>query len=164
MSKHFSSAVFMVHELYTLLVFHKRYQLWLPIGGELEADETPLEAAIRETREETGIELSVGDFIPSTMPGEPPGFVGYEEHSTGDKGTHLNFNFVAAPLNWVSTPEVHLSDEHAAFEWFQLIDVITSSRIETSCNVRALAARILRRWLDIGMNRETLTAERRTLT
>ena len=33
---------------------HKRLDLWLPVGGEVEPGETPLEAARRELREETG--------------------------------------------------------------------------------------------------------------
>jgi 8-oxo-dGTP diphosphatase len=44
-----------------LAIFHRRLQTWLPIGGELEAGETPLEAAVRELREETGL---IGRFGP----------------------------------------------------------------------------------------------------
>ena len=42
-----------------LAIFHRRLQTWLPIGGELEAGETPLEAAVRELREETGLEVEL---------------------------------------------------------------------------------------------------------
>ena len=30
------------------MIMHRRLQTWLPVGGELESGETPLEAAMRE--------------------------------------------------------------------------------------------------------------------
>lgn len=91
----FSVSVFAVHDGAVLLVHHKRLNAWLPVGGEVEANETPLEAARRELLEETGL---AGDFsVPSPLvvPGGPPGLIGYEEHEAGAKGLHLNFVFVA---------------------------------------------------------------------
>ena len=39
-----------------LLVHHKELGKWLPPGGNIEANETPDEAVLREVREETGID------------------------------------------------------------------------------------------------------------
>lgn len=39
-----------------LLIFHRKLQKWVPPGGHLEPNELPHECAIREVREETGIE------------------------------------------------------------------------------------------------------------
>lgn len=76
-----------------LIIKHRRLDKWLPIGGELEAGETPLEAAAREMREETGL---VGTFptLAGALDGVPAGLIGYEEHQAGSKGWHLNFVFV----------------------------------------------------------------------
>lgn len=77
-----------------LVIAHRRLATWLPLGGELEPGETPLEAARRELREESGLE---GVFAPlaGAADGVPPGLLGYEEHQAGAKGLHMNFVFVA---------------------------------------------------------------------
>ncbi len=43
-----------------LLLYHKKHQKWMPPGGHVEKNETPSEAARREVREETGLEI---DFL-----------------------------------------------------------------------------------------------------
>jgi len=45
-----------------LLLHHKKLNKWLPPGGKVDKHETPDEAAIRETYEETGVRVQlVGD-------------------------------------------------------------------------------------------------------
>ena len=107
----FSVAVYPRFEGRVLLIRHKRLGTWLPPGGELELGETPLEAARRELREETGLE---GVFpLVSPIDGTPPGLIGYEEHLAGSKGWHLNFVFVAD----VSTDHVTPNDEFGEWRW-----------------------------------------------
>jgi RimJ/RimL family protein N-acetyltransferase/8-oxo-dGTP pyrophosphatase MutT (NUDIX family) len=129
-----SVAIFARHEGRVLLVNHKRLGTWLPVGGEVEAGETPLEAARRELFEETGLEGVFPRVDP--LEGAPPGLLGYEEHLAGKKGLHLNLSFVAD----VGTRDVVLDDSLAGHVWASLDDGPWS---EAPPNVRQLAERAL---------------------
>jgi 8-oxo-dGTP pyrophosphatase MutT (NUDIX family) len=127
----FSVAVFCRNGGEVLLIRHKRLDLWLPIGGEIEPGETPLEAARRELREETGLEGLFPAVASSGfgVDGSPPGLIGYEEHPAGSKGLHMNFAFVAD----VPTRALTACDEYTAVRW-----VGDPVPVECPLNVRQL--------------------------
>jgi ADP-ribose pyrophosphatase YjhB (NUDIX family) len=43
----------------TLLIYHKKIGLWLPVGGHIEENETPDEALTREIKQEVGLDIKI---------------------------------------------------------------------------------------------------------
>jgi 8-oxo-dGTP pyrophosphatase MutT (NUDIX family) len=68
--RHFTVAVFVVHERRVLLHYHRKLSKWLPPGGHIEANELPDDAATREVLEETGIRARLvgGNGLPIEDP------------------------------------------------------------------------------------------------
>jgi len=112
-----------------LVIHHHRLGTWLPIGGELEAGETPREAAVRELREESSMTAEFRD-LHGAPDGVPPGYIGYEEHQAGKKGLHMNFVFVA---DVAADARVVPNDEFSEFRWVGLDEL---NQLDSPVNVR----------------------------
>lgn len=50
-------ATFVIHQGKVLLLWHRKLAMWLPPGGHIDPDELPDEAAVREVKEETGLDV-----------------------------------------------------------------------------------------------------------
>jgi 8-oxo-dGTP pyrophosphatase MutT (NUDIX family) len=72
--RHFTATGFVVNADRTLLHWHKRLQQWMPPGGHIEPDEDPVQAVLREIREETGVSAEVIPSVP-VLPFSAPGQV-----------------------------------------------------------------------------------------
>ena len=57
----FTVEVFIVHKNRVLLRLHDKYRIWLSVGGHIELDEDPNQAAIREVKEEVGLDIELVD-------------------------------------------------------------------------------------------------------
>lgn len=58
-TRDFVAVTFCVNNNKVLLVHHKKLDLWLPAGGHINKNELPCEAAIREFKEETGLDIEL---------------------------------------------------------------------------------------------------------
>ena len=66
----FTVAIFIVQSGKILLIHHRKLNKWLPLGGHIELDEEPEIAALREAKEESGLDVELlGERPPTTEPG-----------------------------------------------------------------------------------------------
>jgi 8-oxo-dGTP pyrophosphatase MutT (NUDIX family) len=113
----FTVAIFLVHRRKILLIHHRRLDKWLPLGGHIELDEDPEQAAHREAREESGLDVELfGDRAPTTEPGTralvAPRFL--DIHRISDTHEHIGMIYWARPKGG----QVRLApEEHHDIRW-----------------------------------------------
>ena len=119
----FTVAIFVVHQAKVLLVHHRNLGKWLPLGGHIELDEDPEMAALREAREESGLEVELlGDRPPTTEPGTraliAPRFL--DIHRITDTHEHIGLIYWARPKRGTLTLSV---TEHHDIRWCSSADL-----------------------------------------
>src|SRR3989344_1630221 len=62
----FTASAFIVHGDKVVLHKHKKLGMWLQPGGHIELHEDPVEAVLREAKEETGLDVDLvgNDLVP----------------------------------------------------------------------------------------------------
>lgn len=117
----FTVDVFLVHENKVLLRKHDKYHKWLAVGGHIELDEDPMEAAVREVKEEAGIDI-VLDKPQKHWDAEesrdllPPAFLNRHHIQDGNSHEHISFvYFVKSPTKNISEGE---NEKSGGFYWF----------------------------------------------
>lgn len=58
-NKSITATVYVINNNRVLLHQHKKYRTWFPLGGHIESNEFPHEAAIREVKEESGFDVTL---------------------------------------------------------------------------------------------------------
>lgn len=101
-AKHFTVAVFVVHADHVLLHPHPKVGLWLPPGGHIEPHELPDDAAVRETLEETGLQVRLigTPGIAYDAPGSPRQLLrpeGVQVEDIGPGHQHIDLIYFAVP-------------------------------------------------------------------
>lgn len=120
----FTVAVFVTCGARVLLMMHRRYGKWLPPGGHVRPGELPDEAALREVREETGLEvvLTGERALPLSEPRQlvRPEGVQLEVIEPGHE--HVDLIYFAEPVRGCheadGLPELRPNREAAAIGWF----------------------------------------------
>lgn len=139
MQRHFTATAFIVDSRKrTLLLWHKRLQRWMPPGGHVEPDEAPEDAAKRECKEETGMDVEIlgdpqadlfeGNRSEGRMLKKPIAMLLEEIPACPERNEpahqHMDFLFVAKPTD---ESQLLVLDEAEGREmrWFTRDDVAT---------------------------------------
>ncbi len=119
----FTVVVVVVHQGKVLLIHHRNLNKWLPLGGHVELDEDPETAALREAKEESGLEVELlGERPPTTEPGTraliAPRFL--DIHRITASHQHIGMIYWARPRNGTLTLSV---SEHHDIRWCSAADL-----------------------------------------
>ena len=158
MQRHFTATVFIVDSKgRTLLLWHKRLGRWMPPGGHVDEGETPEETAVRECKEETGLDVEIigdaQDDLFADCPREgrmlrkPIAMLLENIPESLERGEpahqHIDFLFLARPVN--ERQELILAEEEGAkMRWFTRGEIEElNAQTEIFGNVKAYILQIL---------------------
>jgi 8-oxo-dGTP pyrophosphatase MutT (NUDIX family) len=154
MIRHFTTAVYVFDDAgRVLLLWHGKFRKWMPPGGHVDENEMPEECAVRECKEETGLDVEIvcdgdDDYFGST-PDEGrmmklpfamtleniPAFPGSATKPPQPAHQHMDFQFKAR----LKDPNQSVVREHpdAEVRWFTMDDVRAIPAGKIHANVRA---------------------------
>lgn len=141
LTRDFTVATFVVHAGKTLLVYHKKLKMWLPPGGHIDPNELPDEAAVREVREETGLQVELVSQpaftgIPGPRPLARPEGAQLEDIGPGHQ--HIDFIYFARPAGGLA-PILNVAETEAV-GWYSADEL---ESLGLTAEVRAWALRAL---------------------
>lgn len=120
-NKTLTSTVYIINNDRVLLHMHKKYNTWFPVGGHIEADELPHEAAIREAMEESGLNISLicnnNDSFSIGLVERIPNPIAIYREGIGSDEEFLDFIYVGIADSDTLNPRINESN---TFRWFSM--------------------------------------------
>ena len=125
-NKSITATVYVINGGKVLLHQHKKYKTWFPLGGHIEEDEFPHEAAIREVKEESGfvvtlIETELAPEIELARVKRIPAPFCLLHEGIGGVENFFDFIYIAETTETDPHPEGNESKE---FKWFSYEDLL----------------------------------------
>ena len=116
----FTVEVFLVRKDKVFLRKHDKYKIWLSVGGHVELDEDPNQAAVREVKEEIGLDISLEGEATNSEKSEnfkeliPPKFL--LRHRVNEGHEHVTMVYFAkSETDKIRQGQTEISDE---VRWF----------------------------------------------
>lgn len=152
MQRHFTATAFIIDSRKrTLLLWHKRLGRWMPPGGHIDPGETPEDAARRECKEETNLDVEItgepytdlfaGNPAEGRMLVKPIAMLLEEIPASAERGEaahqHMDFLFIARPLD--ESQALRIAEQEADdMRWFSAEEVrALDTEKEVFSNVKA---------------------------
>ena len=117
----FAVSIYIVYENKVFLRVHDKLKIWLPVGGHIELHEDPNQAALREAKEESGLDVVL--YGTSREPIEkglrgliPPIYLNI--HDILDKHRHVGMIYFATSSSNVINPSDIDGDRSDNWKWF----------------------------------------------
>lgn len=148
-TRHFTATTFVVNSGKTLLHLHRSLKMWLPPGGHIDRDELPHVAALREVKEETGLDVDLIHEMP-TIHSENAQEIPAPRHllleNINPYHQHIDMIYFAAADSFDAVPE---EGESLEIRWFTE-DELDGDEIEN--DIRVLGKEAIQAINDLKMD------------
>ena len=136
-----TAAGYIFHDNKLLLIHHTKLNMWLPVGGHIELNESPDNAVLREIEEETCIKARIVDVLPSDVPLKPelarqtavPFYTNI--HSVGD-----HEHWCACYLCECDSDVVQIDKDSRGFRWLTKEQIQSDNHLREDIRAIALLA------------------------
>lgn len=123
----FTVEVFIVYKNKVLLRLHDKYKIWLSVGGHIELDEDPIQAALREAKEEVGLDITIAGEAPAQNESDykdliPPKYL--SRHRINATHEHVTFVYFATANSDVIAESVN-DHEKSETRWVNKNELAT---------------------------------------
>ena len=120
--------VFIVHKDTVLLRLHDKYHIWLPVGGHVELNEDPTQAAVREVKEEVGLDVVLEGSVPEGVSNDkttlllPPRFMHRHFVDSAQSHEHIALTYFARSNSNQVVAEG--SDKSDDWQWLTMAELM----------------------------------------
>lgn len=154
LTRDFTATTFVIHQDRTLLLHHRKLMMWLPPGGHIDPHELPDQAALREVREESGLEvelLTQGHMLGHVRVLPQPYCVLLEDISPGHQ--HIDLIYFARVCGGALA---HAEREARAARWYTWEDLAGPEIAE---DIRELGRRAIESYRETGDSVQTTSCD-----
>ncbi len=147
----FTVEVFIVYKDKVLLRKHDKYKIWLSVGGHVELDEDPNQAAVREVVEEVGLNVELAGTQPNTGEAHNPNYRELlaprylNRHRVSPTHEHVTLVYFARATSDRVTV-TYRGDQSEEWKWFTSADLQSA---DLRANIRFYAAKALEELADL---------------